>query len=159
MSHVARGGYGDTALIPIVDGAVEVIDDSFVVKNERFVGEQVVVWFGGCDQVIARPVGPVLQVVGAGKTVERLSLFAFPERSEIEHDIKFSYFDDLGVTGDPSLGMVQNRTLRIAFPVHHVVGDCNADTFASCCIALGIVEHDERRPEQMGRNPKNRTLV
>ena len=61
-AHGYAGGYGDAALLVVINSTVEVVDDAIVLDNIAFVGKHLVVGLAGDDEVVTSPVLPVNEV-------------------------------------------------------------------------------------------------
>ena len=164
-AHGDAGGYGDAALLVVVDGAVEMIHHAVVLHHVALVGKQLVVGLGGDDEVGTVPVLPVDEVARDGEGVVGGILSGGVVGREIEHDVESLppapsqrggvHAHYLGIAGDGAVAVVgEDGIAAVASPVLHVVGEGDADALAlgvGAVLATGIVEHEEAVLLQFGR--------
>ena len=68
--HRYAGGYGNAALLGVVNGTVEVVDYSVVLHYIALVGKHLVVGLGWPDEVFTLPTLPMQQVAADSKSIE-----------------------------------------------------------------------------------------
>ncbi len=167
LAHVFAGGYGDAALLGLIDGAVEMIDHAIVLHDEALMGEEAVELLARLDEIGTFPVVPVHKILRAGEGVVGLVFAGWIEGAEIEHGVKtlstltfvvrwvvehHAILDvhllNLCIARDDALALVgEDGIAGITLPDAHIVTGGYADAL-SLVVGLGIdatciVEHHE----------------
>ena len=88
LAHVFAGGYGDAALLGLIDGAVEMIDHTIVLYDETLMGEEAVELLARLDEIGTFPVVPVHKILRVGKGVVSLLFTGRIEGAEVEHGVE-----------------------------------------------------------------------
>src|SRR5581483_2287150 len=94
----------------------------------------IVVRFGGMNQIITLPVGPVYEVIRTGKAVK--GIFAtFPEGAKIKHHPQIAHFLQYRITGNTP-GVMYYGFVQKPLPVNHVVRYSHANTLEPTCFDI-----------------------
>ena len=88
LAHVFAGGYGDAALLGLIDGAVEMIDHTIMLHDEALVGEEAVELLARLDEIGTFPIVPVHKILRACKGVVSLVFAGRIEGTEVEHGVE-----------------------------------------------------------------------
>ncbi len=167
LAHVFAGGHGDTTLLGLIDGAVEMIDHTIVLYDEALMGEEAVELLAGLDKIGTFPVVPVHKILRASEGVVSLVFAGRIEGAEVEHGVKtlrtltfeirrvvehHAILDihllNLCIARDDALALVgEDGVAGITLPDAHIVAGGYADAL-SLVVGLGIdaaciVEHHE----------------
>ena len=162
--HGFAGSHANATLIVFIHAAIEMIHYTFVINYITFVGKQIVIIFGRCNQIFALPVVPMNEVVTARKSIVSFVGFVGIECRKIEHDIQVTKLLNLCITRNHPLNFVRkNRISRVTFPGFQVVGQSNANTFTFQfgfrMNSSGIVIHHKRSAEGFLFVPINGAFV
>ena len=88
LAHVFAGGYGDAALLGLIDGAIEMINHTIVLHDEALVGKEAVELLARLDEIGTFPVVPVHKILRAGEGVVGLVFAGWIEGAEVEHGVE-----------------------------------------------------------------------
>ena len=163
-AHRAARRNGNTALLVVIDGAVEVIDHPVVLYDKALMGKHLVVGLRRVDQIVALPIVPGHQVVAAGKGVVGQVGTRGVEGREVEHHIHIAHFDDLGIARDRALCLVrEDRVAGIALPLLHILRQGDADALALIArlgiLAACVVVHHKGGTECLRAIPIDHALI
>ena len=124
------------------------IDYSFVLHYAGLVGVLCVVVLAGLHQRFPFPVGPVDEVMRAGKRVPcLLGRFRTPVEPEVEHHPHVAYTLQISIARDASV-MVEEGLLPIPLPVKHIIADSHPYALS---VSFCVIEHEERMPRLLFR--------
>ena len=147
LAHRKTRGNGDATLSAVVHSTIEMIHYACVFHHITLVGEHLVVWFRGNDEVAALPVVPVYHVTACSEGVVGIVFASGVERREIKHHKEIAHLHNLCIASDGAVGVVGEDWIRlVARPFLHVVGEGHADALAlgqGGVLASGIVIHHE----------------
>ena len=121
-AHRYAGGNGNTSLLVVVDGTIEVVYHPIVLYNIALMGKHLVIGFRGPDEVFTLPTLPMDEVARDSKGVESIILARRVVGLEIKHHIQVAHLGNLSITCDDTTHLVgKNGVTIIALPFLQVV--------------------------------------